>query len=78
MVPAHQRPTAGVHALDGVTLDIKPNTFVSLVGPSGCGKTTLLRMLNGLIEPDSGEILVGGAAAACRARIWASCSSRFA
>jgi NitT/TauT family transport system ATP-binding protein len=31
-----------------------------LVGPSGCGKTTLLRMLNGLIAPDSGEILVGG------------------
>jgi NitT/TauT family transport system ATP-binding protein len=51
---------AGVHALDGIELDIKPNTFVSLVGPSGCGKTTLLRMLNGLIRPDAGEILVGG------------------
>jgi NitT/TauT family transport system ATP-binding protein len=50
----------GVRALDGISLDIAPNTFVSLVGPSGCGKTTLLRMLNGLIEPDSGEILVGG------------------
>jgi NitT/TauT family transport system ATP-binding protein len=50
----------GVHALDGIELDIRPNTFVSLVGPSGCGKTTLLRMLNGLIRPDSGEILVGG------------------
>jgi NitT/TauT family transport system ATP-binding protein len=50
----------GVLALDGVSLDIAPNTFVSLVGPSGCGKTTLLRMLNGLIVPDAGEILVGG------------------
>src|ERR1700744_4235070 len=51
----------GVQALQQVSLDIEPNTFVSLVGPSGCGKTTLLRMLNGLIAPDSGEILVGGA-----------------
>jgi NitT/TauT family transport system ATP-binding protein len=51
----------GVQALDQVSLDIEPQTFVTLVGPSGCGKTTLLRMLNGLIAPDSGEILVGGA-----------------
>ncbi|HWE75171.1 MAG TPA: ABC transporter ATP-binding protein [Stellaceae bacterium] len=50
----------GVQALQQVSLDIEPNTFVSLVGPSGCGKTTLLRMLNGLIAPDSGDILVGG------------------
>jgi NitT/TauT family transport system ATP-binding protein len=50
----------GVQALQHVSLDIKPNTFVTLVGPSGCGKTTLLRMLNGLIEPDTGEILIGG------------------
>ena len=54
------RAVEGVLALDGVSLDIAPHTFVSLVGPSGCGKTTLLRMLNGLITPDSGEILVGG------------------
>jgi len=53
--------STGVQALQHVSLDIKSNTFVTLVGPSGCGKTTLLRMLNGLIEPDSGEILVGGA-----------------
>jgi NitT/TauT family transport system ATP-binding protein len=56
------KATEGVLALDGVSLDIAPNTFVSLVGPSGCGKTTLLRMLNGLIVPDAGEILVGGEA----------------
>ena len=54
------KETTGVQALHAVSLDIKPNTFVSLVGPSGCGKTTLLRMLNGLIHPDEGEILVGG------------------
>jgi NitT/TauT family transport system ATP-binding protein len=51
-----------VEALRRVSLDIRPNTFVSLVGPSGCGKTTLLRMLNGLIAPDEGEIMIGGEA----------------
>jgi NitT/TauT family transport system ATP-binding protein len=54
-----------VLALDDVSLDIAPNSFVSLVGPSGCGKTTLLRLLNGLIKPDSGQILVNGEAPAC-------------
>jgi len=49
-----------VHALDNIDLNITPNTFVSLVGPSGCGKTTLLRMLNGLIQPDSGVIRIAG------------------
>ena len=48
----------GVKALDGVSFDIPANRFVSIVGPSGCGKTTLLRMLNGLIRPDSGSVLV--------------------
>ena len=47
-------------ALKNVSLDIADNTFVSLVGPSGCGKTTLLRMLNGLITPDEGTVLVDG------------------
>ena len=51
---------SSVKALENVSFDIRPNAFVSLVGPSGCGKTTLLRMLNGLIKPDAGEILVEG------------------
>ena len=55
------KETVGVQALKDVSLDIGANTFVTVVGPSGCGKTTLLRMLNGLIRPDEGEILVGGA-----------------
>jgi len=49
-----------VVALKDISFDILPNKFVTLVGPSGCGKTTLLRMLNGLIAPNSGEILVEG------------------
>ncbi len=52
--------TDRVEALKNVSIDIADNTFVSLVGPSGCGKTTLLRMLNGLITPDRGRVVVDG------------------
>lgn len=54
------RSAETVQALKDVSLDIADNTFVSLVGPSGCGKTTLLRMINGLIKPDAGEVRVSG------------------
>jgi putrescine transport system ATP-binding protein len=47
-------------AVDGVSLDIFPGEFFALLGPSGCGKTTLLRMLAGFEEPDSGRILLDG------------------
>lgn len=50
-----------VRALDNISFDVKPGEFVSLVGPSGCGKTTLLRLINGLIPVDEGEIRVLGA-----------------
>jgi NitT/TauT family transport system ATP-binding protein len=50
-----------VQALSDVSLSIADNRFVTLLGPSGCGKTTLLRMINGLILPDAGSILVSGA-----------------
>lgn len=46
-------------AVDGLDLQIGEREFVSILGPSGCGKTTLLRMLAGLEQPDSGEILIG-------------------
>jgi ABC-type Fe3+/spermidine/putrescine transport system ATPase subunit len=46
-------------ALDNVTLTIHDKEYFSLLGPSGCGKTTLLRLIAGLIEPDSGEIYIG-------------------
>jgi len=48
-----------VLALDHVSLDIEPETFVTLLGPSGCGKTTLLRCVAGLEDPDGGEIYIG-------------------
>jgi NitT/TauT family transport system ATP-binding protein len=45
---------------DGIDFEIGPTEIVSVVGPSGCGKTTLLRCLNGLIQPDSGEVVFQG------------------
>src|SRR5512138_1285469 len=47
------------YALDNVSLTIHDQEYFSLLGPSGCGKTTLLRLIAGLIEPDSGEIYIG-------------------
>lgn len=49
-----------VTALEDVSFDIPQGSFVSLIGPSGCGKSTLLRLVAGLSEPTSGEIVVGG------------------
>jgi multiple sugar transport system ATP-binding protein len=49
-----------VRAVDGVDLVTREGEFLVLLGPSGCGKTTLLRMIAGLEQPSSGEILIGG------------------
>jgi multiple sugar transport system ATP-binding protein len=47
--------------LDDIDLDIKHGEFLSLLGPSGCGKTTLLRIIAGLEQPESGDLLIDGA-----------------
>jgi osmoprotectant transport system ATP-binding protein len=47
-------------AVEGLSMEIPEGELVVLVGPSGCGKTTTMRMINRLVEPTSGEILVGG------------------
>lgn len=47
-------------ALDDVSIDIAPGKMTGLVGPDGAGKTTLIRILAGLIDPDSGEATVFG------------------
>ena len=45
--------------LNDISFEIPDGQFVVLIGPSGCGKTTTLKMINRLIEPDSGSIYVG-------------------
>jgi ABC-type nitrate/sulfonate/bicarbonate transport system ATPase subunit len=50
-----------VHALDRVSLDVRRGEFISLVGISGCGKTTLLRIVDGLEDADSGVLSLDGA-----------------
>ena len=51
---------AGVRVLGPIDLTIEEGT-TTLLGPSGGGKSTLLRLLNGLVRPDAGEVLFGGA-----------------
>ncbi|MET4058889.1 osmoprotectant transport system ATP-binding protein [Arthrobacter sp. UYP6] len=53
--PGQDRP-----AVNRLSMDIPAGDMVMLVGPSGCGKTTTLKMINRLIEPTSGQILLGG------------------
>ncbi len=48
------------YALEPLTLDIAPGEFLSVVGSSGGGKTTLLKLINGLLLPSSGQVLVLG------------------
>lgn len=43
-----------------VSLAVEEGEFLVIIGPSGCGKTTLLKMMNGLVEPVSGKVLVKG------------------
>jgi len=49
-----------IKALEDITLEVKPNEFLCIIGPSGCGKTTLLRLIAGLDQPSSGEIILDG------------------
>jgi osmoprotectant transport system ATP-binding protein len=53
-------PGSTTPAVRELNLDIPPGAIVMLVGPSGCGKTTTLKMMNRLIEPTGGRILLDG------------------
>ena len=50
----------GVHAVEGVTVDLHAGEVVGLVGGNGAGKSTLMRVLSGAHPADSGEILIDG------------------
>jgi putative ABC transport system ATP-binding protein len=56
----YRQGDAAIKALDHVTLEIEPGSFICLSGPSGSGKTTLLNMIGGLDRLDSGEISIDG------------------
>ena len=57
---AFRKADVQVEALRDLNLRIGEGEFVSIVGASGCGKTTLLRLLDGLLEPTSGTVLIDG------------------
>lgn len=46
--------------LEGFCLSVTEGEFVTIIGSSGCGKTTVLKMVNGLVEPTSGDVLIDG------------------
>lgn len=54
-----KRFPGGTQAVQGLSLEIAAGELVVLIGPSGCGKSTVLRMINRLIEPTSGRVLLG-------------------
>lgn len=49
-----------VKAVESISLTVENRQFVALVGPSGCGKTTILKVIAGLLEPTSGEVILEG------------------
>ncbi|MEG1994368.1 MAG: ATP-binding cassette domain-containing protein, partial [Oscillospiraceae bacterium] len=50
----------GERILNGLSLDIRDEEFVTFLGPSGCGKTTTLRIIGGFIEPNEGSVFFDG------------------
>lgn len=49
-----------IKAVDGINLDIKPGEIFGFLGPNGAGKTTTIKMIVGLLKPDSGKITIDG------------------
>ena len=52
-------PGSAKAAVDELTLEVPAGEICVLVGPSGCGKTTAMRMVNRMVEPSAGDILIG-------------------
>jgi phosphonate transport system ATP-binding protein len=56
----HKSYVAGIPVLTGINLDVTGEGFTAIIGPSGTGKSTLLRCINRLVEPTSGQIVFDG------------------
>ncbi|MCX6548755.1 MAG: ATP-binding cassette domain-containing protein, partial [Acidobacteria bacterium] len=54
------KTTKRIEAVRGITFTVKPGEIYGLLGPNGAGKSTTLRMIAGLMEPDSGSLEVCG------------------
>lgn len=55
-----QKSFGSVRAVDGISIEIPQGECLALLGPSGCGKTTLLRIISGLEQPESGRVRLSG------------------
>ncbi len=53
-------PGTAAPAVDGISLSVATAEICVLIGPSGCGKTTTMRMINRMVDPDAGRVLVAG------------------
>jgi NitT/TauT family transport system ATP-binding protein len=56
----YRSKSGGVLALQGTSLKVGRGEFAAVVGPSGCGKSSLMKLVTGLVPPDSGEIVIFG------------------
>ena len=59
-IRALSKAFGGVHAVNGVSFEIKRGEFLAMIGPNGAGKSTCFNMINGQLAPDSGEIWFEG------------------
>ena len=57
---SYQYPSEDFDIIDNLSFSVEPGSFHCIIGVSGCGKSTIFRMTNGLLQPKSGTIRVGG------------------
>src|SRR5919106_2562033 len=62
------RRFGGLVAFEGLSFEVAQHEVLCILGPSGCGKTSLLRVLDGLLTPTSGEVLIDGRPVTCPSR----------